>query len=126
MTGSEHRRALPFLPFGVVDVAGAPGNGDHRSALTAAICELVVVASALFAAQCTNQGGGILYCAAVVLAKKAHALVVEVFQAVLGPARTTKLHHMSAHLLDELRLRSNIDDGNSAYNEALHKAVKAG
>jgi len=125
MTGSEHRRALPFLPFGVVGVAGAPGNGDHQSALTAAICELVVVTNALFAAQCTNQGGGILFSEAVVLAKKAHALVVEVFQPVLGPAHTTKLHCMTAHLLDEFRLRGNVGDGNSAYSEALHKAVKA-
>jgi len=125
MKGSEHRRALSFLPFGVVGVAGAPGNGDHHSALTAAIFELVVVTNALFAAQCTNQGGGILYSEAVVLAKKAHAWVVEVFQPVLGPAHTTKLHCMSAHLLDEFRLRGNVGDGNIAYNEALHKAVKA-
>jgi len=61
MTGSEHRRALPFLTLGVVGVAGAPGNGDHHSAWTAAICELVVVTNALFAAQCTNHIGGILY-----------------------------------------------------------------
>ena len=125
MTGSEHRRALPFLPFGVVGVAGAPVNGDHHSALTAAICELVVVTNALFAAQCTNQGGGILYSEEVVLAKKAHAWAVEVFQPVLGPAYTTKLHCMAAHLLDEFRLRDNVGDGNIAYDEALHKAVKA-
>ena len=125
MTGSEHRRALPFLPFGVVGEAGAPGKGDHHSALTAAICELVVVTNALFAAQFTNQGGGILYSEAVVLAKKAHAWVVEAFQPVLGPGHTTKLHRLSAHLLDEFRLRGNVGDGNSAYNEALHKAVMA-
>jgi len=86
---------------------------------------VVVVTNVLFAAQCTNQGGGILYSEAVALAKKAHAWVVEVFQPVLGPAHTTKLHRMSAHLLDEFRLRGNVGDGNSAYNEALHKAVKA-
>jgi len=72
MTGSEHRRALPFVPFGIAGVAGAQGNGDHHSAFTAAICELFVVTNALFATQCTNQGGGILYSEAVVLAKKAH------------------------------------------------------
>jgi len=80
--------------------------------------------NALFAAQCTNQGGGFLYSEAVVLAKKAHAWVVEVFQPVLGPAHAAKLHRMSAHLLDEIRLRGNVGDGNSAYNEGLHKAVK--
>ena len=125
MTGSEHRRALPILPFGVVGVASAPSNGDHHSALTAAICKLVAVAKALFSAQCTDQGGGIMFSEAVVLAKTAHAWVVEVFQSVLGPAHITKLHRMSAHLLDEFRLRGNVGDDNSAYNEALHRAVKA-
>ena len=51
--------------------------------------------------------------------------MVEVFQPVLGPAHTSKLHRMSAHLLDEFRLRGNVGDGNSEYNAALHKAVKA-
>jgi len=32
---------------------------------------------------------------------------------------------MSAHLLDEFRLRGIVTDGNSAYNEALRKAVKS-
>jgi len=85
---------------------------------------MVVVTNALFAAQCTNQGGDILYSEAVVLTKKAQAWVVEVFQPVLGPAHTTKLHRMSAHLLDEFPLRGIFGDGNSAYNEALHKTVK--
>jgi len=125
MTGSEHRRALPFLPLCVVGVAGAPGNGDPHSALTAAICEVVVVTNVLWSAQYTNQGSGILYSEAVGLAKKAHASVIEVFQPVLGPAHTTKLHRMSAHLLDEFRLRGNVGDGNSANNEALLNAVKA-
>ena len=50
--------------------------------------------------------------------------MVEVFQPVLGSAHTTKLQSMSAHLLDELPLRGIVGDGNSAYNEALHKTVK--
>jgi len=108
MTGSEHDRALPFLSLVLLGLAGAPGSGDHYRALTASICELVVVTSAvtneLFAAHCTDQGGGILYSEAVVLAKKAHARVVEDFQLVLGPAHTTKLHRMSAHLLDDFLL----------------------
>ena len=66
-----------------------------------------------------------LYSEAVVLTRKAHTWVVDVFQPVLGPAHTTKLHRMSAHFLDEFHLRVNFTDGNSAYNEALHKAVKA-
>jgi len=124
MMGSEHRRALPILPFGVVGVADAPGTGDDHRALTAAVCELVVVTNALFSAKCTGQGGSILYSKAVVLARKAHTWVVDVFQPVLGPAHTTKFHRMSAHLLDEFRLRGIVTEGNSAYNEALRKAVK--
>jgi len=51
--------------------------------------------------------------------------VVDVFQTVLGPAHTTKIHRMSAHLLCEFLLRGKVTDGNSAYNETLHKAFKA-
>jgi len=91
--------------------------------LTGAVCELVAVTNSLFSAQCTV--GGIIYSEAVVLAEKAHAWVVDVFQPLLGPCHTTKLHRFSVHLLDEFRLRGNLHDGNSAYNEALHKHVKA-
>jgi len=125
MTGSEHRRALPFLPFGVVGVAGALGDDTGHQELTKAVCELVVVTNVLFAARCTGGGGGILYSEAVVLAKKAHEWVINSFQSLLGPAHTTKLHRMSAHLLDEFRLRGNVGDGNTPYNEMLHKFVKA-
>jgi len=51
MTGSEHRRALPFLRFGVVGVAGPLGNDAGHRGLTKAISELVVVTNALFAAR---------------------------------------------------------------------------
>jgi len=53
MSGSERRRAVPFLASGVVGVAGAPDNGDHYSALTAAICKLVVATDVRFAIKYT-------------------------------------------------------------------------
>ena len=101
MTVSEYRRALPFLAFGFVGVAGAPGSGDDHSALTAAVCELVFVTNALFSARSTGHGGGVLHSGAVFLAKQAPTWGVDVFQPVLGPAHTTKFHRMSSHLLDE-------------------------
>ena len=64
-TGSEHRRAVLVLQFGVVGVAGAPGNEKERRALTGAVCELVIVKNSLFPVQCT--GGGIISSEAVIL-----------------------------------------------------------
>lgn len=72
-----------------------------------------------------HASGGITLSEATVLAKKAHTWVVELIQPLLGPSHTTKLQSVSAHLLYEFRLRSNVFDGNSALNEFLHKAVKA-
>lgn len=124
LTGSEHRRALPFLPFAVVGVVGRPGDTDEHQALLRCICELVALTNSLFSAQHSGVSG-ITLGEAAVLATKAHGWVVGHFQSVLGPAHTTKLHRLSAHLLDEFRLRGNLFDGNSADNESLHKAVKA-
>jgi len=64
-TGSEHRRAVLVLQYGVVGVAGAPGNEEKHRALTGAVCELVIVKNSLFPAQCT--GGGIISSEAVIL-----------------------------------------------------------
>jgi len=122
MTGSEHRRALPFRPFAVLGVTGSDGDGADHSTLTLAICELVHVTIALFSVRCT--GGGITLAEAEVLTTKAYKWVVDHYQPVLGPSHTTKLHRMAAHLLDELRLRGNLYDGSAAYNETPHKAVK--
>jgi len=93
-------------------MAGAPGIEEEHWAWTGAVCELVAVTNSLFSAQCT--GGGIIYSEEVVLAEKAHAWVVDVFQPLPGPCHTTKLHRFSVHLLDEFRLRGNLHDGNSA------------
>lgn len=107
LTGSEHRRALPFLPFSVVGVVGPPGDGHEHRALLRCICELVALTTSLFGAQCSG-GAGITLAEAVVLGRKAHEWVVNHFQPVLGPAHTKKLHRLSAHLLDEFRLRGNL------------------
>jgi len=122
MTGSEHRRALPFLHFAVVGVAGSDGDGVDHSTLTLAICELVHVTKELFSSRCT--GGGITLAEAAVLPTKAYKWVLDQYQAVLGPSHTTKLHRMAARLLDEFRLRCNLYDGNTAYNETPHKSMK--
>jgi len=122
MTGNKHRRALPFLPFAVVGVAGSDGDGVDHSPLTLAICELVHVTKELFSVRFT--GCGITLAEAEVLTTKAYKWVVDHYQPVLGPSQTTKLHRMAAHLLEEFRLRGNLYDGNTAYNETLHKAVK--
>lgn len=86
------------------------------------ICELVALTNALFAAQHT---AGIRLSEAAVLAHKAHEWVVDHFQPLLGPVHNTKLHRLSAHLMDEFLLRGNVFDGDSACNEFLQKAVKA-
>lgn len=124
LTGSEHRRALPFLPFAVAGAVGPAGPSTEHRAVLECVCELVALTNALFPAHC-RDGPGLSLSEAVVLAGKAHTWVVDHFQPLLGPCQTTKLHRPSAHLLDEFRLRGNVFDGNSAYNESLHKAVKA-
>jgi len=86
------------LPFGVVGVAGAPGNEDQHRVLTVAVCELVTLSHSLLSAQCT--GGGILYSEAVVLAGKEHDWDAGTFQDVLGLAHSTKMHRQSAYLLE--------------------------
>jgi len=83
------------------------------------------VKNALFPAQCTGQGGAILYSEAAVLAKKAHMWAIDVFEPVQSLSHATKLYRTSAHLLKEFCIRGNVTDGKSVYEEALYKAFKA-
>jgi len=76
----------------------------------------------IFAERCT--GGGITLEDAEELTQKAYKWVVDHYQPVLGPSHTKKLHRFAGHLLDEFRLRGNLFDGNTAYNETLLNAVK--
>jgi len=91
--------------------------------VTRAVCELVAVTKNIFAERCT--GGGIAGSQAAVAAVRARKWVIDYYQPLLGPSHTTKLHSLAVHLLDEFRLRANLFDGNTGYNEKLHKAVKA-
>jgi len=122
MIGSEHRRALSFIPFAVVCVAGFDDDGTDHTALTYAICELVDVTNVLFSERCT--GGGWTLAEADVLATKAHTCVVDHYQQLLGPSRATELHRLSDHFLDNFRLWGNLYEGSTAYKETLQEAVK--
>mgnify|MGYP000170559481 CR=1 FL=1 len=95
---------------------------DH-GLVTRAVCELVAVTKNIFAERCT--GGGITGSQAAAVAERARKWVIDYYQPLLGPSHTTKLHRLAVHLLDEFRLRANLFDGNTGYNEKLHKAVKA-
>lgn len=129
LTGSEHRRALQFLPFAVVGVAGPPGDEEEHRLLLRCICELVALTNSLSSTQHAARGGMSIR-EATALARKAHEWVVDHFQPVLGPAHNTKLHRLSAHILDEFRLRGTHYDGGSAASQktsspttAVHKAA---
>jgi len=95
---------------------------DH-GLVTQAVCELVAVTKNIFAERCT--GGGITGSQAAAVAKRARKWVIDYYQLLLGLSHTAKLHCLAVHLLDEFRLRAHLLDGNTGYNEKLHKAVKA-
>jgi len=91
--------------------------------VTQAVCELVAVTKNIFAERCT--GGGITGSQAAAVAKRARKWVIDYYQLLLGLSHTAKLHCLAVHLLDEFRLRAHLLDGNTGYNEKMHKAVKA-
>jgi len=82
----------------------------------------VAVTNEIFAERCI--GGGITGAEEVEVAERAQQWVVAFYQPLLGPSHTTKLHRLAAHLLDEFRLRGNLYDGNTGFNEKQHKAIK--
>ena len=123
LTGSEHRRALPFTPFAVVAAICSVQEETGPRILKRAVRELVAMMNEIFAERCT--GGGITGARVAEVAKRAQTRVWDYYQPILGPSHSTKLHRLAVHLLDEFRLRGNLFDGNSGYNEELHKAVKA-
>jgi len=123
LTGSEHRRALPFLPFAVVAAIGSLQDETDHGLVTRAVCALVAVTMSIFCECCT--GGGITGSQAAAVAETAGKWVVDYYEPLLGPSLSTKLHRLAVHLLDEFRLRASLFDGNTGHNEKLHKAVKA-
>jgi len=75
MTGSEHRRALPFSPFAVVATIGSAQNDTDHRLLTRAVCELVAVTNEIFAERCT--GGGVNGVQAAAVAERAQKWVID-------------------------------------------------
>lgn len=102
LTGRENRRALPFLPFAVVGLGGATGV-DHRI-LTTAVAEFAALTKGLFADCCLGGGTGLTLDEAELLAIRAQRWALDLYQPVLGPSHTTKLHKLAAHVFDEFRL----------------------
>jgi len=111
------------MPFAVVAAIGSVHDETDHRLLTRAVCELVAMTNEIFSERCT--GGGITGAQAAEVAERAQKWVLDYYQPILGPSHTTKLHRLAVHLLDEFRLRGNLFDGNTGYNEELHKAVKA-
>lgn len=60
---------------------------------------------------------------AVEIADAAH-LLGRMIQALLGPVHTTKLHRLMYHLLQELRFRGNLAEGDTSENESKHTSCK--
>jgi len=66
----------------------------------------VAVTNEIFSERCI--GGSITGAEAVKVAERAQQWVFAFYQPLLGPSHTTKLHRLSAHRLDEFRLRGNL------------------
>jgi len=122
LTGTEHRRALPFFPFAVFAAIGSVENETDHRLFTRAVCELVAVTNDIFAERCISWG--ITGAEAVEVAGRAQQWVVALYQPLLGPSHATELHLLAAHLLNELRLRGNLYGGSTGFNEKQHKAIK--
>lgn len=60
---------------------------------------------------------------AVSIADAAHMLG-RMVQVILGPVHTTKLHRLMYHLLQELRNRGNLSEGDTSENESMHARCK--
>lgn len=60
---------------------------------------------------------------AVAIADAAH-LLGRMIQVLLGPVHTTKLHRLMYHLLQELRNRGNLSEGDTSENESKHTSCK--
>jgi len=111
------------MPFAVVAAIGSVHDETDHRLLKRAVCELVAMTNEIFSERCT--GGGITGAQAAEVAERAQKWVFDYYQPILCPSHTTQLHRLAVHLLDEFHLRGNLFDGNTGYNEELHKAVKA-
>jgi len=111
------------MPFAFVAAIGSVHDETDHRLLKRAVSELVAMTNEIFDEWCT--GGGITGAQAAEVAERAQKWVLDYYQPILGPSHTTKLHRLAVHLLYEFGLRGNLFDGNTGYNEELHKAVKA-
>jgi len=59
------------------------------------------------------------------LQEEAHLFVTQFVRVLFGAVSTTKMHRLAFHLLQELLLRGNLEEGDTGKNEMLHKMLKA-
>mgnify|MGYP000126324629 CR=1 FL=1 len=59
------------------------------------------------------------------LQQEAKLFVTRFVRVLFGAVSTTKMHRLAFHLMQELLLRGNFDEGDTSTNEMLHKLLKA-
>jgi len=62
---------------------------------------------------------------AAALQQEASTFVTDLVRVLFGAVNTTKMHRLAFHLLQELLLRGNLEEGDTSTNEMLHKLLKA-
>ena len=62
---------------------------------------------------------------AAALQQEANVFVTDLVRVLFGAVNTTKMHRLAFHLLQELLLRGNLEEGDTSTNEMLHKLLKA-
>jgi len=59
------------------------------------------------------------------LQREAKMFVTDLVRVLFGAVNTTKMHRLAFHLMQELLLRGNLEEGDTSTNEMLHKLLKA-
>jgi len=59
------------------------------------------------------------------LQQEAKLFVTDFVRVLFGAVNTTKMHRLAFHLMQELLLRGNLEEGDTSTNEMLHKLLKA-
>ena len=62
---------------------------------------------------------------AAALQQEAKMFVTDLVRVLFGAVNTTKMHRLAFHLMQELLLRGNLEEGDTSTNEMLHKLLKA-
>jgi len=119
LKSKEHREAVHSLAFAAAGLFGRTGAGErHHRVLTWVLCELAALLKSAFDVRPKTWAQAKSIC------RRMSRWIENDFQTRFGPCHTTKMHRAVSHLLDEFILRSNLQDGNTGVNEALHKFVK--